>query len=653
MFVPPSLTNCPNDGSVMISAPQIGGALSEKYEIIGELGRGGIGIVYKAKQRYLDKLCAIKMLLTEKLSPDQIARFHQEAVALSKLRHPNLISLIDFGVTEENVPYMVMDFIDGSSLTDLIRKERALAPDLVVEVVIQLAKAMSYAHAQGVLHRDLKPGNVIIVNPRSRTSMSAHVLDFGIAKLTEEKHADASLTKTGDVFGSPLYMSPEQAQGKNVDARTDVYSLGCLMFEALAGRPPFTSESTLDVIMQKLQEAAPDLSKLPGKKISPALASIVSTALQRNPDKRFRDMRAFERSLNQWRSTGIGVLTGDYQVAIGLVAAIVIAVAGCLGFIMFVTSSPQPSGTAKDLKVITASPMEADALKIGGDSDTVAALIQNEFSETLIISSKAVEDNDIKGLQSKYGLRRLVIQGWDRLKPDISDRALDYFVHLPLREVTLKGAKGVTDEGMKKLASMDSLDTLNLQDINIDDAGVSYLKPLSSKLKALSLEKLKITDTSAATIANFSNLMDLSLDSCHYVTGQSLGPICKLRKLVSLTLSDTSIKLSDLGALKQLPRLKVLHARAMMSEGNDVAIFTQLPELVTLDLSDNSQLTGDGLLKLAAMKNLRQLSTARCRISPRVYARFHDMRPDVDLDHTNDGKMSVENLHWDGLNSIK
>jgi serine/threonine protein kinase len=648
--VPDSHAVCPRDGTPVDMTPSLRATLGQKYEIIRELGRGGAGVVYKAKQRYLDKVCAIKVLLSEHLPPEQIARFHKEAVALSKLQHPNLISLLDFGVTEDHIPYMVMDFIDGITLTEMISKQRFLSPSLIVDVGIQLARAMSYAHHQGVLHRDLKPGNVMIVYPQSRTSLTAYILDFGIAKMAEDKKVDSSLTKTGEVFGSPLYMSPEQAQGKRVDERTDVYSLGCIMYEALSGRPPFVGDNPLDVMIQKLQDTPPDLSKLKDKSIPAALSSIVSTALQRDPDKRFRDMQAFERALNRWRSTGLGVLIWDrklsqeFLVWTAVVLTVVLVAVGCTAYFLSI------SQVDKKVQAAVVPPMPApEDVELG--EATVQTMVRNEMGESLNISSRPVSDGDLTGLARKYNLRKLMIGGIKQHPMDITDRSIGYFTNLPLRDLAIHYAPHVTDACMKQIAAMKMLNNLVLRNVPLSNRGMTDLEPLAQQLTALNVGSTNLTDASAPTIAKFSKVMDLHIDGDKF-TAAGLRELAPLKNLVCLDISYTQVEPAKLTLLSQFPNLEDLGVRRLNLTDDSIAALAKLPKLAKLDISQNRNLTEEALKKLTSCRSLRNLIAIQCYFHQQDVDLFKKNRPDVDVDVTADSAAPrVDQMHWEQLDN--
>lgn len=224
--------------------------LPRTYEFIGEIGSGGMGVIYKAWHSSLKKNVAIKIL--HQVNQQTVMRFQREAQAASTLRHDNVIAVLDFGATDEGQPYMVMDFVEGKPLSDLINQRGALPVDSALNIFKQICSGIGHAHGKGVVHRDLKPSNVMLSDP-DKWNPHVHIVDFGIAKVLGPEETEAGkLTQTGDVFGSPLYMSPEQCFGKKVDFRSDIYSIGCIMFEVLTGKPPFMGETIMDTMLKQM-----------------------------------------------------------------------------------------------------------------------------------------------------------------------------------------------------------------------------------------------------------------------------------------------------------------------------------------------------------------------------------------------------------------
>ena len=233
--------------------PLVGQTLAEKYLVEQLIKRGGMGAVYRGKHVMMDKTVAIKVLRPSLAGDDVVvARFSREAKAASRISHPHAVSVTDFGEAENGVVFLVMEYLDGRTLKDIIRSEGPMPLDRAVEIVRQVSGALDAAHQQGVIHRDLKSDNIML----SQTNGGdwAKVLDFGIAKIQQPEGArDNDITAANLVIGTPQYMSPEQcSQTGPIDARSDVYSLGVIVFEMLAGRVPFTGESPTVIMMKQV-----------------------------------------------------------------------------------------------------------------------------------------------------------------------------------------------------------------------------------------------------------------------------------------------------------------------------------------------------------------------------------------------------------------
>lgn len=273
--------------------------LADKYEILDVLGTGGMGVVYKARHLLMKRIVAIKML-HESLTANEVMRkrFEQEAQAISALNHPNILTVYDFGVTEDNKPYLVVEFLEGTSLEEVLNEEGALDSSRVMHIFKQATSGLAQAHEKGIIHRDLKPGNIMLINVGDQKDF-VKIVDFGIAKLVQEStEQNIGLTATGEVFGSPLYMSPEQCRGRKLDNRSDIYSLGCVMYHALCGKRPFSAQDLPECLYKQVHETPPKFSEVaPELNIPEGLEKVVNKAMAKEPDDRFNNMTDFRQAI--------------------------------------------------------------------------------------------------------------------------------------------------------------------------------------------------------------------------------------------------------------------------------------------------------------------------------------------------------------------
>lgn len=279
-----------------IKDPLIGTKLAGgRYEILDALGEGGMSVVYKAKQELVDRIVAIKTLKMKLLAePMLLKRFEREVKTLSRLNHPNIVTVFDC-IVENGQPYFVMDFLQGCSLQDLIVEEKRLSPGRCKNIFGQVCNAVEHAHRNGIVHRDLKPANIMLLDISGQEFVK--VVDFGLAKIGEEAQR---LTQTGEIWGSPLYMSPEQCSGHSMDARSDIYSLGAVLYESLTGLVPFAGTSFLDTIQKVVSLQPPTFAtSAPDLRLPAEIEEIVMRCLEKNPDKRYQSMAELKDALER------------------------------------------------------------------------------------------------------------------------------------------------------------------------------------------------------------------------------------------------------------------------------------------------------------------------------------------------------------------
>lgn len=276
--------------------------LNSRFRIGDLIGAGGMGSVYKAEDASLKSTFAIKVLRPE-LAKDPIAcsRFEHEANSVQNLTHPNIVAVYEYGISQSGAPYIVMDYVEGKSLEEILEENVFLEPNRVIDLFIQVTDAVAHAHKKRVIHRDIKPNNIIVKS--SNGTDIVKIVDFGIAKvMPEADKTTQGLTQTGELFGSPSYMSPEQCTGKRLDGRSDIYAIGCVMYEALSGKPPFRGENAIQTILHHINDEPEDLSKRSSNlNIPDQLSYVVMRCLEKQATNRYQSAEELKADLEAIR----------------------------------------------------------------------------------------------------------------------------------------------------------------------------------------------------------------------------------------------------------------------------------------------------------------------------------------------------------------
>lgn len=291
---------CPNDGlalEVVGKDPLIGALINNRYAVESVVGKGASGIVYKATRLRMGSSVAIKVVHSYLgADPKSLEKFTREVSALENLRHPNIVSLWESGVTDDGQPYLVMDYLEGTALSSLLANQpRGLHPSRVLDITKQVCGALKEAHSQGFVHRDIKPENIVLDNTSSLDFVK--ICDFGIAYTAFENRLN-TMSRPTTVAGSPAYMSPEQCRGLPLDHRTDVYSMGLVVFEMFTGKKPFVATTSKEYMVKTVNEKLPKMAELrPDLNIPEMVEHIVSKALMKNPRERFDNIVDFSNNL--------------------------------------------------------------------------------------------------------------------------------------------------------------------------------------------------------------------------------------------------------------------------------------------------------------------------------------------------------------------
>ncbi len=265
-----------------------GDIVGESYRLLSLIGQGGMGVVYRAKHIIIDQNYALKLLAPGQINERSWRRFEVEGRSLARLKHENIVTIYNMGVDHQQCPFYVMDWLDGISLADHIKASRAISLRESLQIFLQICAGLDCAHHNGIIHRDIKPANIMLV-PSTRGELVVKIVDFGMARLsTRDGINNQALTASGEVFGSPLYMSPEQTLGQTMDARSDIYSLGCSLFETLTGRVPFRGPTAFETMIMHQETTPPALSS---DNEDSAIEHVVSKCLRKDANHRYQSIR--------------------------------------------------------------------------------------------------------------------------------------------------------------------------------------------------------------------------------------------------------------------------------------------------------------------------------------------------------------------------
>ncbi|MCA9803775.1 MAG: protein kinase [Cyanobacteria bacterium HKST-UBA02] len=517
-------------------------SLAGRYIILGELGSGGMGRVYHARDSRMDREVAVKVLLREGADDSYLTRFQREAKAISSLDHPSIVRVLDFGLTEDNDPFMVLDLVPGRGLDGYAKEHAPLDAETVIDLTGRIADAMQHAHKNGVIHRDLKPSNIMV--QEEGDTLRPLILDFGIAKIDSGSEGIKTLTRTGQMIGSPRYMSPEQARGERPDGRSDIYSLACMAFELLTGKPVFEGDTAFETIEMHLNKRAPSLSESnQSLEFDPRLERVIARALLKNREDRFETMSEFKEALDECKQAVPADTIepgGKQKNTLGpvLIGTVVFAAAlfPVLG-ILFMDS------TDKSIY----QPEKAEHK--GALSPKSSEIADNNFESALNsrLGNKYGEDHCLRldGEEVEAGL-----PGGDE----------------KIQIVWLSNCS-VDKKRIDKISLYPNINRIYLEKCRLGPGTLRHLAKLSGKqdrpflrgLMKLWLVECELTSEDLATIATMKNLEQLKLSRNKGLTARALGRLALLPRLRTLTMNSCAIDDRDMEALATIPSLEHLY----------------------------------------------------------------------------------------------
>ncbi len=569
----------------------------ERYCPVKCLGQGASGKVYLCIDRLLNKRVAVKVLSLH--NNEQLISFQREAKATSQLNHPGIVKILDFGVTDGKSPYMVLDYIDGVSLADLLERAGDLPEEDVVCLFEHICEALSYAHERGVFHRDLKPSNIIV--RLDEDGPNAWLIDFGVGSLTCETRSEQGER----LCGSPAYMSPDVAGGQPFDARSEIYSFGCIFYEAFAGRPPFVGETALETLSLHAHRALPDVSFLSDK-----IARVILTCLQKSPRDRYQSMDAVKRALAESYSSN-SELTGSFlqkeprekSMASPLVVALILVLLTTLGAIMFQNLSS--SDRAISEKPAVPAPELRQALE---------QLEEKKWRRGLDFmgaegwqSSPMISDEDFKYLSTEKDVRHINVE----VPSSITGVGFRYLAGRNVKGVRLK-TPALSDEGLDALSKIKSLNGIHLSMAsNLSAKGLDKLAELPH-LVSLDLTVLKLPSGAFESIATIPNLRSLSFYNAKNVTLSGIEYLQKnAPRLIFLDLTGTYLDNRVIPVVAKMKNLYQVRLANLDLNDDHLELLGNLPKLSLLYISQN-KITDKGLGKLSQCRNLEVLDITRC-----------------------------------------
>jgi serine/threonine protein kinase len=626
---------CPADGTPLGGVYDSGTILDGKYEFIELIGSGGMGVIYKARQIVLNKIVAIKMLHSEALNERALKRFQHEGKSASVLSHPNIIKVYDFSISSHNEPYLVMEMVHGQSLEQKIESEGLLDTDFTLQAILQVCDGLSHAHKNGVLHRDLKPSNILIVRdneedtdkPRDKNGpgFTAKILDFGIAKIVEgDNAASLALTRTGETIGSPLYMSPEQCNGKPMDKRSELYALGCTIFECLTGLPPFVGMSLAQVIVKIQGEDPPSLKDASlGKDFPPALEGIILKLLSKNPDDRYQSVDELKWDLENFRESPPAAQPTrivmpppkpTFNKTIALASGGICLIALVLVAITIQQFTRQIPSTVTPIMPVRVTGFDsitggANGSPIPGQGSDIRAALQkwvqrNPDANTINLGYWELTDADMQPLTGENACLVLNLPG-----NAIKGAGLKFIEQMKGLSSLRIDKNDVDDSALKHLQHLSHLQSLNLKQTHVKGSGLSYLK--DTQLSILNFSHSDLEPSSLAPLKDLGSMANLNLNSTAF-NDHCVDYLAPLSNLRVLDLSHT--KITGAGILR-ISRLENLHDLCLTNCAVDDNVMKYLAHMKNLNLLDVSgtNVTAEGLRQLASSKSLQQVYCAGCR----------------------------------------
>jgi len=646
----------------------------EKFRIIDLLGQGGMGSVYRVEHLLMGRQFALKCLNKFQEADASWRRFQNEARAAHLLDHPNLLKVFEFGLLPGGQPFFLMELVEGQTLADEITKLGQLPVDRAVRIFIQVAFAISYAHECKVIHRDIKPSNIMVTRKSEDDTELVKILDFGIAKLTGvDEFNQQTLTKTGEIFGSPLYMSPEQCTGVSVDQRSDLYALGCVFYETLTSAPPFIGESALSTMMKHQTEKPLSLKEASlGRHYPQMLENIVAKLLEKDPANRYQtanalakdliklERRLTEESIGTMQSAGVTVpIAKDAEAAakmwetslkpataslVFLAAGIVFAAGALTSYLVLDPNQKRAFGEAK---LFFEDRQENEPKKLpvkGGDAAAEAAVqlsrVDQVYEENVRKSSRW---SSLDGARRVYKFPQKLSMGQILTAGgELHDAAGEFSVRKDDLIGLIPSEYLISHCQLMDKFAPDELTLIDMNSSRIDQK--AFYKRLANfhSLKFLNVFFTQINND-LPTLSKLPELRYLDI-AWNEVDCQKLLEFIRPENLNYLNITHSNNARALFEKIDRFPKLhQLIAAKCKLNDGDLIPLAHS--NLKTLCISWNEHITNKGIENLAALKSLVRIDLGLTGVNPEVWrelAKFPNLRT-----------VKIASMKWSGAQKLE
>lgn len=645
----------------------------ERYKPLVVLGTGSTGTVYLCRDKLLGKRVAVKKL--NAASAEQLVAFQLEAKATSRLNHPNIVTVLDFGVIEvSGIPFMVMEYVKGTSLLKHLEEKGRLDIETAVDIVSALCDALKYAHEHRTFHRDVKPSNIIL-DLKDDGSLDVRLIDFGVATVTSQTLTPGRVDL---LVGTPTYMSPDVSSGLAYDARSELYSIGCTLFEMLTGRPPFEGDGSLEVISMHANELPPTLEDVSETAFSAELEAVVGRCLSKLPDDRYQSLDELQQAISDPKIFGELHRESESPVRVDrgrdpkkvlfttlLLVSIIFGVGAVLYFALLskvektqIVAKPNPGQLIDVLPAhrkvsfdegfcrIQGGPWERkdleelakkypDITEVRASSEVIAdwnafgvfskmtrlnlttCMIKDEQFQTLVegvpdLVSLEVNNSIISDKAIKSIGKWQSLNHIELCETQIGNEGMRLISQLKnLRDLEVSKSR-VTDDGLEYIKNM-PLALVSASDCTITDSGAALLSE-NSNLQVLRLNSTNITDKALELLRKCEKINQLEISHCGGVTDAGMITLAKYPYLNRLQINSTSVTRTGIETLAQSPSLRCLSIDALKLTDEDLLVLQKIQKLTEISISEN-QVTDKGLPVFLKIPQLNLLVANKSKLT--------------------------------------